>query len=52
MLRLRYCSAQMSIEEFRQATETFFHIKESSEMIESNQVMYMMELRKRLQAVE
>lgn len=24
MLRLRYCSAQMSIEEFRQATETFF----------------------------
>ena len=52
MLRLRYCSAQMSIEEFRQATETFFHIKESSEMIESNQVMYMLELRKRLQAVE
>ena len=52
LLRLRYCSAQMSIEEFRQATETFFHIKESSEMIESNQVMYMLELRKRLQAVE
>ena len=52
MLRLRYCSAQMSIEEFRQATETFFHIKESNEMIESNQVMYMLELRKRLQAVE
>ena len=52
MLRLRYCSAQMSIEEFRQATETFFHVKESSEMIESNQVMYMLELRKRLQAVE
>ncbi|MCI6516437.1 MAG: GGDEF domain-containing protein [Lachnospiraceae bacterium] len=52
MLRLRYCSAQMSIEEFRQSTETFFHIKESSEMIESNQIMYMLELRKRLQAVE
>lgn len=52
LLRLRYCSAQMSIEEFRQATETFFHIKESSEMIESNQVMYMLELRKRLQAAE
>ena len=52
LLRLRYCSAQMPIEEFRQATKTFFHIKESSEMIESNQVMYMLELRKRLQAAE
>lgn len=52
LLRLRYCSAQMSTDEFHQSAETFFHIKESSEMIENNQVMYMMELRKRLQAAE
>lgn len=52
LLRLRYCSEQMSPEEFHQSANTFFQIKESSEMIENNQVMYMMELRKRLQAAE
>ena len=51
-LRMRYCSSRMTPEEFRQATDTFFHIKESKEMIENSQVMYMMELRKRLQAAE
>ncbi len=52
LLRLRYCSAQMSEEEFHQSADTFFRIKESTEMIENNQVVYMMELRKRLQTAE
>ena len=52
LLRMRYCSAQMSEEEFHQSADTFFRIKESSEMIENNQVVYMMELRKRLQTAE
>lgn len=51
-LRLRYCSNQMSTEEFRQSADTFFKLKESWELTENNQVMYMMELRKRLQTAE
>ena len=51
-LRMRYCSGQMTIEEFQQSADTFFRLKDNWELVENNQVMYMMELRKRLQTVE
>ncbi len=52
LIRMRYCSAQMSDEEFCKSAESFFCVKESYETMENNQVVYMMELRKRLQTVE
>ena len=51
-LRMRYCSSRMTPEEFKQSADTFFHLKDSWELTENSQVMYMMELRKRLQAAE
>ena len=51
-LRMRYCSDQMTTEEFEQSADTFFRLKDNWELVENNQVMYMMELRKRLQKAE
>ena len=51
-LRMRYCSSRMTPEEFKQSADTFFHLKDSWELTENSQVMYMMELRKRLQTAE
>ena len=51
-LRMRYCSDQMTTEEFKQSADTFFQLKDSWELTENSQVMYMMELRKRLQTAE
>ena len=51
-LRMRYCSAEMTPEEFQQSADTFFRLKDSWELTENSQVMYMMELRKRLQTAE
>ena len=52
VLRMRYCSGQMTTEEFQQSADTFFRLKDNWELTENNQVMYMMELRKRLQQAE
>ncbi len=51
-LRMRYCSDQMTPQEFEQSADTFFRLKTNWELTENNQVMYMMELRKRLQTAE
>ena len=51
-LRMRYCSDQMTTQEFEQSADTFFRLKTNWELTENNQVMYMMELRKRLQTAE
>lgn len=51
LYRLKYCSEAMGQEEFIQCSRLFFELKERYECDENNQVLRMMELRKRLRHI-
>lgn len=52
LYRLKYCSQNMTQEEFLGSAQTFFRIKEKYENRENIQILHMMEMRNRLREIE